>query len=64
MYRPDRVAVSGGFTGVIDYKTGRRDDSHIVQVRRYANLLEAMGYRSPAAWLVYIDRETEVLRVI
>ena len=52
--RPDRVITDGKETIVIDYKTGREDDTHILQVRQYMELLSNMGYASPQGYIWYM----------
>ncbi|MCQ2096129.1 MAG: UvrD-helicase domain-containing protein [Bacteroidaceae bacterium] len=60
--RPDRVITDGKETIVIDYKTGRKSDSHHIQVRAYIDLLTQMGYPSVKGYLWYI-RHNETIEV-
>ena len=60
--RPDRVLTDGTRTLVIDYKTGRQDESHVQQVDSYMQLLRDMGYPHVEGYLWYIRRE-EIVRV-
>jgi ATP-dependent exoDNAse (exonuclease V) beta subunit len=60
MYRPDRVVTGKNSTAVIDYKTGIRQDKHIKQIKKYAELLSLMGYTNVEQYLVYIDDESIV----
>lgn len=52
--RPDRVVYDGKRMVVIDFKTGQEHDDHHAQVRRYMQLLRAMGYGDVAGRLWYI----------
>lgn len=60
--RPDRVVTDGERTLVIDYKTGRQDNSHLDQVSGYMKLLRQMGYPQVEGYLWYIRRE-EIVRI-
>ncbi|MFH1937595.1 MAG: 3'-5' exonuclease, partial [Bacteroidota bacterium] len=61
--RPDRVVFDGEEVAVIDYKTGKRSDSHRKQMERYARLLEEMGYHNVRKLLVYLGDEVEVVEI-
>ncbi|HRY98419.1 MAG TPA: UvrD-helicase domain-containing protein [Bacteroidales bacterium] len=52
--RPDRVVIYEGSTVLIDYKTGVYREEHELQVKRYADLLRAMGYPRVQAILAYL----------
>lgn len=54
--RPDRVITDGSETIVIDYKTGKQDVSHEVQVREYMSLIQRMGYADVKGYVWYIRR--------
>lgn len=58
---PDRVLVDGKRAYVLDYKTGKPNDSHKVQVEGYGALLEEMGYEVVKKALLYTG---DVLKVI
>ncbi len=58
--RPDRVVFDGEETIVIDYKTGRKSQSHRKQIERYGRLLQEMGYQRVRKLLVYLGEEVEV----
>ncbi len=62
-YRPDRVVFKDGLPVVIDYKTGRPDPEHRGQVENYLRLLQEMGCQAGSGYLVYLNREPEVVRV-
>ncbi len=51
--RPDRVSIMPQQVVVIDYKTGKTDPSHKVQVEEYAKSLESIYQRPVKTILVY-----------
>lgn len=59
-YRPDRVVINSTSTTLIDYKTGIKQEKHIKQLKKYADLLTLMGYNNIEQYLVYIDDESIV----
>ncbi len=59
--RPDRVVIEGRKAIVIDYKTGRMNDSHKKQIQSYAETLAEMGYTEIEKILVYFDLNKIVL---
>ena len=55
--RPDRVVLKeDGSVEIIDYKFAEEKRAYIRQVRRYAELYRAMGYKKVSAWLWYVDK--------
>lgn len=55
--RPDRVMIKGQRAVVIDYKFGaEKHKSHTVQVERYMNLLQQMGYKHVEGYVWYLTR--------
>ena len=50
---PDRVMVKGNDAIVLDYKSGIKEEKHKSQVRKYASLLEEMGYERVSTHLLY-----------
>ncbi|MBI2271679.1 MAG: UvrD-helicase domain-containing protein [Bacteroidetes bacterium] len=62
-YRPDRVVINRDSTVLIDYKTGTKQDKHIKQIKKYAELLSQMGYTNIRQYLVYIDDETSIFNL-
>lgn len=55
-YRPDRVMIKEGEAVVIDYKFGLKElPAYASQVRRYASLLEQMGYGAIAGYVWYVS---------
>jgi RecB family exonuclease len=49
---------------LLDYKTGVVEAKHQKQLQRYGELLEQMGYRLKAAYLLYIGEEEQIVEVI
>ena len=55
--RPDRVVLKDdGSVDIVDYKFAEEKGAYIKQVRRYAALYRAMGYKKVNAWLWYVDK--------
>lgn len=53
--RPDRVVISGDKVMVLDYKTGKENPSHGLQLTKYAEALREMGYSNIDQQVVYLD---------
>ena len=53
--RPDRVNKVGEFMQVIDFKTGRPREEHIVQVNKYKQTLIHMGHKVTQGVLIYLE---------
>lgn len=53
--RPDRVVFSNEKVVVMDYKTGKEDPSHRLQLEAYASVLSEMGYKNIERQIVYLD---------
>ncbi|MGB5315227.1 MAG: UvrD-helicase domain-containing protein [Robiginitalea sp.] len=53
--RPDRLVFSNDTAVIMDYKTGRPEEHHRIQVQAYREAIQAMGYIAEAAIVVYID---------
>jgi ATP-dependent exoDNAse (exonuclease V) beta subunit len=64
LYRPDRVLMQQQRVTIIDYKTGRPREEHRVQINDYAKLISSMNYEVDGAYLLYLNRMPEVLKVI
>ena len=55
--RPDRVVLKDdGSVDIVDYKFAEEKGAYIKQVRRYAALYRAMGYKKVSAYLWYVDK--------
>jgi ATP-dependent exoDNAse (exonuclease V) beta subunit len=64
MYRPDRILLQQEKATIIDYKTGKPHEEHHGQIREYARLLIEMNYQVEGAYLLYLNKQPEVVRVI
>jgi ATP-dependent exoDNAse (exonuclease V) beta subunit len=64
LYRPDRVLVQNGHVTIIDYKTGKQHIEHSDQVIKYAGLLNDMNYKVDGAYLIYLNRLPDIVKVI
>jgi ATP-dependent exoDNAse (exonuclease V) beta subunit len=53
--RPDRLVFSNEKAVIMDYKTGRTDEKHQIQIQAYREAIQAMGYPVQAAIIVYIS---------
>lgn len=61
---PDRIEISPeGYTHIIDYKTGEPNASHASQIQLYTKLLEEMNYNVTHRYIVYINKEVDVVLV-
>jgi len=61
--RPDRVIIRGGQAVVVDYKTGRPMEKYKNQLLKYAEYLEAMGYKDVKKYLLYLEPEVRLEEV-
>ena len=60
---PDRIVINEKNEAVIiDYKTGETNKNHILQVKRYADVLKEMNYEVTDQILVYIDDKITVVK--
>jgi hypothetical protein len=64
LYRPDRILLNKGKVTLIDFKTGKHRNEHFDQVIKYAELLKEMKYEIGGAFLLYLNRQPEVLKVV
>lgn len=62
--RPDRFAELPDVIYLIDYKTGKRDEAHHIQLKNYIYALQGMVTKEVRAFLVYISDFVEVEPVI
>lgn len=58
--RPDRFAELPDVIYLIDYKTGKRDEAHPVQLKNYIYALQGMVMKEIRAYLVYLSEPIEV----
>ena len=62
IHRPDRVVVhSKNEASLIDYKTGKIDDSHKHQMKKYHNLLVQLGFIKVNKYIIYLTTGQIVL---
>ncbi|NVO21032.1 MAG: UvrD-helicase domain-containing protein [Bacteroidetes bacterium] len=61
--RPDRVILYGNEAVILEFKTGKPNDSHVKQLLTYSDTLEKMGYEKIRRFLVYIDDEVIVKEI-
>ena len=62
VFRPDRVIEKDGNVFIIDFKSGKRDEKHNIQLSNYCHILNDMGYSNPKGVLIYLS-EREILYV-
>ena len=55
VFRPDRVINKDGQVYIIDFKSGKRDDHHKIQLGNYCQILDQMGFNSPKGVLIYLS---------
>jgi ATP-dependent exoDNAse (exonuclease V) beta subunit len=55
IYRPDRVISKAGKCVIIDFKTGKRNDKHLDQIKLYKQLLGQLGQEVGSGVLLYLD---------
>ncbi len=64
LHIPDRVVITNKEVAVIiDYKTGNKSSSHLNQINLYGRLYEQMGYMVSKKYLVYLDKDVDVIAV-
>ena len=51
----DRIDEHNGDLRIMDYKTGRADEKHRIQIQAYQEAIQAMGYVVQASIIVYIS---------
>jgi hypothetical protein len=56
--RPDRLVFDGNEVTIIDYKTGRANNTHKEQILEYKTEIENMGYKVKECVLTYINDES------
>ncbi|MEN8185668.1 MAG: UvrD-helicase domain-containing protein [Bacteroidota bacterium] len=58
---PDRLVFDGSKVTIIDYKTGKQEKKHKLQIDSYANVLQEMDYEINKKILVYINQEISII---
>lgn len=59
--KPDKMVFFNRDVALLDYKTGEKMNSHIIQINNYASALERMNYNVIKKALVYIGDKVEVV---
>jgi ATP-dependent exoDNAse (exonuclease V) beta subunit len=54
-HRPDRVMIKNNELIVVDYKTGKRSESHFIQVRGYLQDFQKMNFPEPKGYIWYLS---------
>ena len=60
VYRPDRVIKKDGHIFIIDFKSGKRDEKHKIQLGNYCHILNDMGFQNPKGVLIYLSERDVV----
>lgn len=55
IFRPDRVIEKKDKNIVVDFKTGKKDKSHLSQIEKYSQLLKSMSNKEVEAYLIYTE---------
>jgi ATP-dependent exoDNAse (exonuclease V) beta subunit len=63
-FRPDRVMIKNGKVSILDYKTGKPKEEHRSQVMQYASLIREMDLAVDSAYLLYLNREPQLVKLI
>lgn len=58
--RPDRLNFEENRVHILDYKTGKPDPKHSVQINQYAQALEEMGFETGNKIIVYTNKNLEI----
>ncbi len=61
--KPDRVTIYKENATLIDYKTGKKSDSHINQLLEYELALKEMGYNVTKKTILYIGDKIEIVNL-
>jgi CRISPR/Cas system-associated exonuclease Cas4 (RecB family) len=59
---PDRLIIEQQNVTVIDYKTGKPNKSHQLQIDNYAVVLQKLNYKVLDKILVYIDENITIMK--
>jgi hypothetical protein len=60
---PDRLIFKGQKVAIVDYKTGKPDKKHVLQIENYAHVLKEMNFEVSQKLLVYLDKKIEIIEV-
>ena len=48
---------------IIDYKTGKENDSHKIQLNKYKSVLEEMNFKVVEKILIYINEKIKIYKI-
>ena len=48
---------------VIDYKTGKENDSHKIQLNKYKSILEEMNFKVAEKILIYVNEKIKIYKI-
>ncbi len=63
LLRPDRLVFEDDKLIIIDYKTGKPESKHELQINKYAREISKLGYSKIEKYLIYIGSNIQVLKV-
>lgn len=61
--RPDRVVILNDELVIIDYKTGKKEKKHSIQIQEYADVFTSLGYQNIRCFLVYLGEDIFVVEI-
>ena len=47
---------------IIDYKTGKENDSHKIQLNKYKSVLEEMNFKVAEKILIYVNEKIKIYK--
>ena len=60
---PDRlIFLNDTDVVIIDYKTGKENDSHKIQLNKYKSVLEEMNFKVAEKILIYINEKIKIYK--
>jgi len=59
--KPDRVVIKNNEAYLLDYKTGEKNNKHIIQINEYEKALQEMHFSVAKKTLIYIGEEIEII---
>ena len=60
---PDRlVFLNDTDVAIIDYKTGKENDSHKIQLNKYKSVLEEMNFKVSEKILIYVNEKIKIYK--
>jgi ATP-dependent exoDNAse (exonuclease V) beta subunit len=62
--KPDRIVINQNKEYLLlDYKTGKHNNKHIDQIKKYQSVIESMGVKVVKKALVYIGEDLEIIHL-